>query len=90
MEKDHEANAMNHGSAERTVRICHTADYEKWFRAEVALALQEADNPATLWLDNATVMAESARKRADWGSAKAVNDSATRHHERSARWVPTK
>ena len=58
------------------------ADYDKWFRAEVMQALQEADNPATLWLDNATVMAESARRRADWGSAKAISDSAAHRPER--------
>lgn len=66
MGKDHGSNVMNHGSAERTVRICRTAGYEKWFRAEVAQALQEADNPATHWMDNAAVLAESVQRRAHW------------------------
>ena len=50
----------------QTQLLSHVAPYDKWFRAEVMQALQEADNPATLWLDNATVMAESARQRADF------------------------
>ena len=65
------------------------APYDKWFRAEVAQALEEADNPATLWLDNATVMAQSAQRRASWSFAIAVSDSAAHHPARLARLEPS-
>lgn len=72
-----------HSEAPTQTRLrSQVATYDKWFLAEVAQALKEADNPATLWLDNATVMAESARRRADWGSAKAISDSAAHRPER--------
>lgn len=55
------------GHAIERLRPTHqAASYDQWFRAEITQALQEADNPTTLWLDNATVMAESAERRAQW------------------------
>jgi len=53
-------------AAQRMRQTHQAAAYDKWFRAEVAQGIQEADDPATVWLDNNTVMAQSAERRAQW------------------------
>ena len=53
-------------AAQRMRQTHQAAAYDKWFRAEVARGLQEADDPATPWVSNEAVMAESARRRAAW------------------------
>jgi hypothetical protein len=41
------------------------AVHDKWFRAEVEQALQEADDPATEWIPHAVVKADMAKQRAE-------------------------
>lgn len=53
-------------AAEQLRQTHQAAAYDKWFRAKVVLDVQEADNPATVWLDNSAVMAASAERRAQW------------------------
>jgi len=53
-------------AAERMRQTHQAAAYDKWLRAEVAQGIQEADDPVTAWLDNSTVMTESAARRAQW------------------------
>lgn len=40
------------------------AAHDKWFRAEVAQALQEANDPATKWVSHETVKQDMAKQRA--------------------------
>ena len=42
------------------------AAHDKWFHAQVEQALHEADEPATVWLSNEEVKANSAARRAEW------------------------
>lgn len=42
------------------------AAHDKWFREQVAQAIKEADDPATEWVSNDAVKAESAKRRAVW------------------------
>ena len=49
--------------------MCNAHDaaaYDKWFRAQLAQALKEADDPATVWLSNAEVNIQNAARRAEW------------------------
>ena len=65
-------------ASERMRQTHQAAAYDKWFRAEVAQGIQEADNPATVWLDNSAVMAESAARREQWlERAKALGGQTT-------------
>lgn len=41
------------------------AAYDKWFRAEVTLALKEADDPNTVWISNEEAEASWATQRAE-------------------------
>ena len=43
-----------------------SAAHENQFSSEVALGLQEADDPATPWISNEAGVAESATRRAQW------------------------
>lgn len=64
-------------AAERMRHAHEAAAHDKWFRAEVAQALQEADDPATVWLSNEEVKAHSAARRAQWlKRAQAMGDGA--------------
>ena len=47
-------------------RAHDAAAYDKWFRAEVDVAITEADDPNTQWVSTEDVMAESAKRRAAW------------------------
>jgi hypothetical protein len=42
------------------------AAHDKWFREQVTQAIKEADDPATQWVSNDVVKAESAKRRAAW------------------------
>ena len=42
------------------------AAHDKWFREQVAQAIKAADDPATQWVSNEIVKAESAKRRAAW------------------------
>ena len=53
-------------AAERMRQTHQAAAYDKWFRAEVAQGMSEADDPATAWVDNDAVMIDSAERRANW------------------------
>jgi hypothetical protein len=53
-------------AAERMRHAHEAAAHDKWFRAQVEQALQEADDPATVWLSNEEVKAHSAARRAEW------------------------
>ena len=53
--------------ASKALKRAHAAAaHDKWFREQVAQALKEAEDPATQWVSNETVKAESARRRAAW------------------------
>lgn len=55
------------GDAADRMRLAHqAAAHDKWFRAQVEQALQEADDPKTIWLSNEEVKANSAARRAEW------------------------
>lgn len=50
-----------------TLKRAHAAlVYDTWFREQVAQSIRQADDPATKWVSNSTVMAESAKRRAAW------------------------
>ena len=50
-----------------TLKQAHAAlVHDRWFREQVAQAVKQADDPATHWVSNETVMAESAKRRAAW------------------------
>lgn len=53
-------------AAERMRHAHASVAHDKWFRAQVEQALQEADDPATVWLSNEEVKAHSADRRAAW------------------------
>jgi len=53
-------------AAERMRHAHEAAAHDKWFRGQVEQALQEADDPATVWLSNEEVKAHSAARRAEW------------------------
>jgi hypothetical protein len=53
-------------AAERMRHAHEAAAHDKWFRAQVAQAIVEADDPATAWLTNEEVNAHSAARRAKW------------------------
>lgn len=38
--------------------------HDKWFREQVAQAIEQADDPTAQWVSNETVVAESAKRRA--------------------------
>lgn len=40
-------------------------EYDKWFRAQVAQGLAEANDPNTQWVTHETVQANWAKKRAE-------------------------
>lgn len=46
------------------MRQAHEAvEHDKWFREQVALALQEADDPATVWIPHDEAKADMQRQR---------------------------
>jgi len=46
------------------MRQAHEAvEHDKWFRQQVAQALQEADDPATVWIPHDTAKADMQRQR---------------------------
>ena len=50
-----------------TLKQAHAAlAHDRWFREQVAQAIEQADDPATQWVSNETVMAESAKRRVAW------------------------
>ena len=53
-------------AAERMRQAHQAAAHDKWFRAQVEQALQEADDPNTVWLSNEEVKAHSAARRGGW------------------------
>jgi hypothetical protein len=56
----------NAAASERLKKAHEAAAHDKWFRAEIDQAIKEADDPATQWVSNETVKAESAKRRAAW------------------------
>jgi hypothetical protein len=55
---------MRADAAERLRHAHAAAAHDKWFRAEVEKALQEADDPNTEWVPHAAVKADMAKQRA--------------------------
>jgi hypothetical protein len=46
------------------MRQAHEAvEHDKWFREQVALALKEADDPATIWIPHDMAKADMQRQR---------------------------
>ncbi|NBX05840.1 MAG: hypothetical protein EBR18_07090 [Betaproteobacteria bacterium] len=65
-------------AAQRMRQTHQAAAYDKWFRAQVAQSLQEADDPTTVWLENSAVATQSAERRAQWRArAKAFDGQST-------------
>lgn len=56
----------NVAASQRLKKAHEAAAYDKWFSAEIDQAIKEADDPATKWVSNATVKAESAKRREAW------------------------
>lgn len=56
----------NAAASQRLKHVHEAAAYDKWFSAEIDQAIKEADDPETVWVSNADVKAESARRRAAW------------------------
>ncbi len=46
-------------------RVHEAAEYDAWFRKQVAQALQEADNPATEWTSHDVIEEDMEQQRAD-------------------------
>lgn len=61
-------------AAERMKRAHEAAVHDAWFRAEVDLAIKEADDPATQWVSHEAVMAKLGKRRAKY--AKAMKEGA--------------
>ena len=55
-------------AAERMRHAHEAAAHDKWFCEQVEQALQEADDPATVWLTNEDVKAHGAVRRAEWAA----------------------
>lgn len=53
-------------TSERLRKAHEAAAHDTWFRAQVEQGLKEADDPATQWVSNDAVMAESAKRRDVW------------------------
>lgn len=53
-------------TSEALKRAHAAAAHDKWFRQQVAQGLGEAEDPATPWVSNDTVKAESAQRCAAW------------------------
>lgn len=53
-------------AAERMRHAHEAAAHDKWFRTQIEQALQEADDPVTVWLSNEEVKMQSAKRRAEW------------------------
>ena len=79
LHSDVDAAGKSRGDAAERMRQTHqAAAYDKWFRSEVAQGIQEADDPATPWVDNDAVMADSVERRAKWRKhAQALDGQAT-------------
>lgn len=60
------AGKSRNDASERMRQTHQAAAYDKWFRAEVQQGIKEADDPATQWVSNDTVMDESAKRREIW------------------------
>ena len=59
-----------------TLKRAHAAlVYDTWFREQIAQSIRQADDPATRWVSNSTVMAESAKRRAAWRALAAAQNS---------------
>jgi hypothetical protein len=53
-------------TAERQRRAHQAAAHDAWFRQQVALAVEEADNPQTEWVSQEEMKGKSALQRAAW------------------------
>ena len=50
-----------------TLKQAHAAlAHDRWFREQVAGAIEQANDPVTAWVSNETAMADSAERRAAW------------------------
>jgi hypothetical protein len=68
------ANAHRRPDTSATLKQAHAAlAHDKWFREQVVQAVKQADDPATAWVSNDTVMAESTKRRAAWRSRAAAS-----------------
>lgn len=52
-------------SAERLKRAHEAAEHDRWFREQIAQALQEADDPDTRWISQDEMKAQWAEQRAE-------------------------
>jgi len=57
-----------------TLKQAHAAlVHERWFQEQVGQAVKEAEDPATQWVPNKDVMAQSAKRRAAWRAGGATD-----------------
>jgi hypothetical protein len=64
-----EAGRLRSARPDRAASMKRTQEalaHDAWFRAEVAQALVEADDPSTVWVSNEEAKAQSAVHRAQW------------------------
>lgn len=69
------AERLREDAAERMRHAHEAAAHDKWFRAQIEQSLQEADDPATVWLSNEEVKAHSAARRAEWSKRAAAREA---------------
>lgn len=62
--------------AEALRRAHEAAAYDNWFREQVGEAIREADDPATVWVSNASAKKGWAKKRAELAARIAAGDKA--------------
>jgi hypothetical protein len=53
-------------SSERMKRTFDAADHDKWFRVQVEKAVEQANDPDTVWVSHEEVQAMSLKRRATW------------------------
>jgi hypothetical protein len=69
----HTVTTYSRPDASESLKRAHAAAaHDKWFREQVAQGIKEADDPATQWVSNETVKAESAKRRAAWSKRAAA------------------
>lgn len=61
---------------EALCRAHEAATHNRWFRAQVEIALKEADDPNTVWTSNEDAKKEWAKKRAELAAQIAAGDKA--------------
>lgn len=64
-------------TAERQRHAHQAAAYDAWFRQQVSLAVEEADDPQAEWVSQKEVKLQSAARRAAWRGESIVREKTT-------------